>query len=86
MDYIVDDDWDMSCPDEPEFAFLGKKVIKELDISRALEQMTEDTFEDAELDIHPVDMTALMEAVDAFNAKYKLTYYEHDYKRKVRVR
>lgn len=73
-------------PDKPEFAFLGRKVVKELDIARAVEQMTEDTYEDAELTIGDDDWKALLAAVDAFNAKYKVTYYEDDYKRKVRVR
>lgn len=86
MDHIGDNDEDLSCPDKPEFAFLGRKVVKELDIARAVEQMTEDTYEDAELHVGDDDWKALLAAVDAFNAKCKVTYYEHDYKRKVRVR
>jgi hypothetical protein len=69
----------------PKFAFLGRKSIKELDISRSVEQMTEDTYEDAELHIADADWKALLAAVDTFNAKYSVTYYEHDYKRKVCV-
>lgn len=83
IDYVADED-DPS--DKPEFAFLGRKVVKELDIARAVEQMTEDTCEDAELHVGDDDWKALLAAVDVFNAKYKLTYYEHDYKRKVLVR
>jgi hypothetical protein len=69
----------------PQFAFLGRKRIKELDISRAIEQMTADTYDDAELHIASADWCALMAAVDEFNAKYAVTYYEHDYKKKVRL-
>ncbi len=72
--------------DIPEFAFVGRKVVKELDIDRAVEQMTEDTYEDAELHVSEADWKSLAAAVDEFNAKYSVTYYVHDYKRKVRIR
>jgi hypothetical protein len=72
--------------DCPEFAFLGRKSVKELDLYRSIEQMTEDTYEDAELHVPLEDMSPLIAAVGFFNAKYAVTYYEHDYKRKVRVR
>lgn len=84
VDYMAGED-DDDFPYKPEFAFLGRKVVKELDIARAVEQMTEDTYEDAELTIGDDDWKALLVAVDAFNAKCKLTYYERDYKKKVRV-
>jgi hypothetical protein len=71
---------------KPEFAFLGRKCVRELDLDRAIEQMTEDTYEDAEIHASQEDMARLKAAVAAFNAKYAVTYYEHDYKRKVRVR
>lgn len=80
-DYIADEEES----NKPEFAFLGRKCVKELDIARAVEHMTEDTFEDAELHISDDDWKALLATVDAFNAKYAVTYYEHDYKRKVRI-
>jgi hypothetical protein len=80
-DYIADEEE----IDKPEFAFLGRKVTRELDIAGAIEQMTDDTYEDAELHIGDDDWKALLAAVDAFNAKYKVTYYEHDYKKKVRI-
>ena len=70
---------------KPEFAFLGRKCIRELDLSRAIERMTEDTYEDAEVCATLEDMSQLEEAVTAFNAKYAVTYYEHDYKKKVRI-
>ncbi len=81
LDYLSDEDED----NKPDFAFLGRKCVKELDISRAVEQMTEETYEDSELHIADADWKALLEAVDTFNAKYAVTYYEHDYKRKVRI-
>jgi len=81
LDYLADEEED----NKPEFAFLGRKCVNELDISRAVERMTEDTYEDAELHIADADWRALLAAVDTFNAKYAVTYYEHDYKRKVRI-
>ncbi len=81
LDYLADEEEG----NKPEFAFLGRKCVNKLDISRAVEQMTEDTYEDAELHISDVDWKALLEAVDTFNAKYAVTYYQHDYKRKVRI-
>jgi hypothetical protein len=81
LDYLADEEED----NKPEFAFLGRKCVNELNISRAVEQMTEDTYEDAELHIADADWKALLAAVDAFNAKYAVTYYEHDYKQKVRI-
>lgn len=81
LDYLADEEEE----NKPEFAFLGRKCVNELDISRAVEQMTEDTYEDAELHIADADWKALLAAVDTFNAKYAVTYYEHDYKRKVRI-
>ena len=71
---------------KPEFAFLGRKCVNELDLHRAIERMTEDTYECAEVDATLEDMSRLEEAVTAFNAKYAVTYYEHDYKKKVRFR
>ncbi len=81
LDYLADEDLD----DIPEFAFLGKKCVRKLDISRALEWMTEDTYEEAELKVNSDDMNALMAAVEAFNSKYALTYFTHDYSKKIRV-
>jgi hypothetical protein len=81
LDYLEDEE---EC-NKPEFAFLGRKCVNQLNMDRAIERMTEDTYEDAELHITPEDMGKLSEAVDAFNAKYALTYFEHDYKRKVRI-
>jgi hypothetical protein len=81
-DYIADDEeYNM-----PEFAFLGRKCVNTLDIDRAVEAITEDTFEDAELHVGDSDWAELRAAVDKFNAKYALTYYEHDYSKKVRIR
>jgi hypothetical protein len=80
-DHLADEEQD----DIPEFAFVGRKVVKELDIDRAVEEMTEDTYEDAELHIADADWQLLKEAVDQFNAKYAVTYYTHDYSRKVRI-
>lgn len=81
-DYLADEDEDLG---KPEFAFLGRKCVRELDLSRAIEQMTEDTYEDAEVCATLEDLARLEEAVTAFNAKYAVTYYDHDYKRKVRI-
>ncbi len=72
--------------DVPEFAFVGRKVVRSLDIDQALERLTEDTDEDAELHVSPDDIAALNAAVDQFNKKYSVTYYEHEYKRKVRIK
>ncbi len=81
-DYLADEEED----NMPEYAFLGRKCTRELDVYRATEAMTEDTYEDAELNIAEADWKALLSAVDAFNAKYAVTYFEHDYKRKVRIK
>lgn len=81
-DYLADEEEDA---DKPEFAFVGRKCVNELDIYRAIERMTEDTYEDAEVCATLEDMSRLEEAVTAFNVKYAVTYYEHDYKRKVRI-
>ncbi len=84
LEYLADEEMEFV----PEFAFVGWKRIKKLDISRAIEEMTEDTYEGADLHISPYDSISidLIKAVDAFNEKYSITYYEHDYKKKVRVR
>ena len=82
LDYLADEELE----DIPEFAFVGKKVVKELDLDFALEQMTEDTYEDAEVCATREDMTRLQEAVAMFNAKYAVTYFEPFYKTKVRIR
>ena len=81
LDYLSDEDDE----NKPEFAFLGRKCVNELDLYRAIERMSEDTYEGAEIHASKEDMEKLTAAVDAFNAKYALTYYEHDYKRKVRI-
>lgn len=81
LDYLADDDEE----DIPEFAFVGRKCVKKLDISRAVDEMTEDTYEDAKLHVSDADWKALQDAVDAFNAKYSVTYFVHDYKQKVRI-
>jgi hypothetical protein len=80
-DYLADEEE----INKPEFAFVGKKCFRGLDLDRALERMTEDTYEDCELEISKEDMAVLTDAVDAFNSKYLVTYYEHEYKRKVRI-
>ena len=82
-DYLADEDEDEI--NKPEFAFVGKKCVRGLDLDRAIERMTEDTYEDCELEVAEEDMKALTAVVDAFNAKYSVTYYEHEYKRKVRI-
>jgi len=81
LDYLADEEED----NKPEFAFLGRKCVRELDLYSAIERMTEDTYEDAEVCATLEDMTRLEEVVTMFNAKYAVTYYEHDYKRKVRI-
>ena len=81
LDYLADEEED----NKPEFAFVGRKCVRELDLYSAIERMTEDTYEDAEVCATLEDMTRLEEVVTMFNAKYAVTYYEHDYKRKVRI-
>lgn len=81
VDHLADEDIEHL----PEFAFLGRKIVKELDIGRAVDEMTEDTYEDAELHVSDVDWAELKAIIDKFNAKYAVTYYEHDYRKKVRV-
>lgn len=77
------------CEDEaleiPEFAFLGRKRIRKLDLDRAIESMLEDTYEDASL---PDDEAykKLAAEVDEFNKRNAIVYYEHSHKRKVRIR
>jgi hypothetical protein len=71
--------------DRVQFAFLGRRCVRELDLDRAIEQMTEDTYEDAEVNASLEDMTRLRDAVDAFNARCAITYFEHDYSKKVRI-
>jgi hypothetical protein len=82
LDYLADEELE----DIPEFAFVGERIVKELDLDSAIEQMTEDTYEDAEVCATREDMTRLQEAVAMFNAKYSVTYFEHSYKTKIRIR
>jgi len=81
LDYIADEEED----DKPEFAFVGRKCVRTLDLYSAIERMTEDTYEDAEVCATLEDLTRLEEAITMLNAKYAVTYYEHEYKRKVRI-
>ena len=81
LEYIADNDVE----EKVEFAFVGSRCTNELDIRHAIERMTEDTYEDAELSVSDEDWKSLMDAVDAFNKKYAVTYYEHDYRQKVRI-
>ena len=85
LDYLEGNN-DEDTESYPEFAFVGRKVVRELDLYTAIERMTEDTYEDAEMNASKEDMAKLEEAVAAFNAKYAITYFEHEYKRKVRIR
>ncbi|WP_230690830.1 hypothetical protein, partial [Streptococcus pneumoniae] len=50
--------------DGPEFAFVGRKCVSELDIHRAIDRMLEDTPGDSDLDVTPEDQAALQVAVD----------------------
>jgi hypothetical protein len=84
LEYLESND-DEDTEHWPEFAFVGRKCVRELDLYRAIERMTEDTYEDAEVCATREDMAKLEEVVTMFNAKYAVTYYEHDYKRKVRI-
>jgi hypothetical protein len=70
----------------PDFAFLGLKCVRLLDIDRAIEAMQEDTYDDCELHVAEEDMAELQAAVDKFNSKYAITYYEYDYRRKVQIK
>ena len=69
----------------PEFAFVGRKCVRELDLRQAIYRMTEDTYEGAEVCATRGDMRRLEEAVAIFNEKYAVTYYECNYKKKVRI-
>lgn len=81
LDYLADEEEE----NKPEFAFVGLKRVNVLDIGRAIEAMTEDTYEDAELNVSDEDWAELQAAVDKFNAKYSVTYYEPDFSKKVRI-
>lgn len=67
----------------PEFVLCCSQKRKELNIDRQLEQMPEDTYEDAELNRDAV--RELLEAVKRFNDRAAIVYYVPDYSRKVRV-
>ena len=77
------------CEDEaleiPEFAFLGRKRVRKLDLDQVIESMLEDTYEDASL---PDDKAykKLAAEVEEFNKRNAIIYYEQSYKRKVRIR
>ena len=71
--------------ERPEFVFASIKKVNELDLSRMVERMTEDTYEDAGDNISSADFMELQKHVDAFNAKNAVTYFDPDYKRKIRV-
>lgn len=77
--------YDEEIEDRLEFAFVGRKRVATLDLDRAIEQMLESVSAEAELEIDEADKLALQTAVDAFNAKYAIIHYTHEYKRKVRV-
>ncbi len=81
LDYLADEESESV----PEFAFVGEKCVRSLDIGRAIEALTEDTYEDAELHVADEDMAELQAAVDKFNAKYSVVYFEPNYKTKVRI-
>lgn len=81
LEYLADEEADK----KPEFAFVGRKCVRGLDLREAICQMTEDTYEEAEVCATREDMKRLEEAVAIFNEKYAVTYYERDYKRKVRI-
>ena len=68
----------------PEWLFGTTAQRSELDLDNAIEQMEEDTYEDAEV----TDVDAIKElqaAFDKFNAKCGIDYYVVNYGVKVRV-
>lgn len=76
------------CEDEaleiPEFAFLGRKRVRKLDLDQAVESMLEDTYDNAELRDREA-YKKLAAEVEEFNKRNAITYYAHEYKRKVRI-
>lgn len=69
----------------PEFVFASQAHVRQLDLSRMVEQMTEDTYEDAGDNISSHDYLELQAAVDKFNAANAITYYTQDYTKKIRI-
>lgn len=68
----------------PEFVFASEKRIKGIDLSRAIDSMLDDTYED--VDYPSKESTAELEkCVAEFNAKHSITYFEPDYKHKIRI-
>ena len=68
----------------PDFVFASIKRVKGLDLDRAIESMCEDTYEDAEV-TDTEALKKLQDAVDEFNTKCAIVYFDPDYSRKVRV-
>lgn len=71
--------------ERPVFVFASRKMVRGLDLGHLLEQMCEDTFEDAGDSISDAAVKELQRHVDKFNEANAITYYEPDYSKKVRI-
>ena len=68
----------------PEFVFASTRRTKGLNLNSAIENMLDDTHEDADWPSKSA-VAELQKHVDVFNAKESITFFEPDYKRKVRI-
>lgn len=68
----------------PEFAIASTKRTSKLDLDWAIERMLEDTHEDVGWPSNSA-VEELRKHVDSFNEKEAITFFEPDYKHKVRI-
>ena len=82
LDYLADEELE----DIPEFAFVGEKCVRMLDMVDVVGRLADDTYEDAEIHVSKEDWCEIKALEEKFNSKYAITYYGHSYRKKVRIR
>lgn len=85
LEEIADCEADDEHFERPEFVFASYPKVNKLELGHLLEQMCEDTYEDAGDSISNADVAELQRHVDKFNEANAITYYEPDYSKKVRI-
>lgn len=70
--------------ESPEFVFASEKRIKGIDLGMAIDSMLEGTYEDVDYPSKE-SIADLEKCVAEFNAKNSITYFQPDYKHKIRI-
>lgn len=81
ISWRLEDDPDF---EPPQFAFASEKRVKGLDLDSAIETMMDDTYEDAEWPSNG-STAELQKHVNEFNSEHSITFFEPDYKHKIRI-